>query len=51
MVCVQIEICFVIENVEVIVSVFGIDMLFIGFNDLVGFLGYVVFDYVMIFEV
>lgn len=51
MVCVQIETRLAIENVEAIASVPGIDMLFIGPNDLAGSLGYVAFDHASIPEV
>jgi 4-hydroxy-2-oxoheptanedioate aldolase len=51
MVCVQIETRLAIENVEAIASVPGIDMLFIGPNDLAGSLGYVAFDHATIPEV
>lgn len=45
MVCVQIESRKAIENVEEIAAVDGIDMLFIGPNDLCMSMGYVAFDH------
>lgn len=51
MVCVQIETRLAIENVEAIASVPGIDMLFIGPNDLAASLGHVAFDHASIPEV
>lgn len=51
MVCVQIESRTAVENVEAIASVEGIDMLFIGPNDLASSMGYVAFDHPSIPEV
>ena len=51
LVCVQIETRLAIENVEAIASVPGIDMLFIGPNDLAASMGYVPFDHASIPEV
>ncbi|KAK1657543.1 2-dehydro-3-deoxyglucarate aldolase [Colletotrichum godetiae] len=51
MVCVQIESRKAVENVEEIASVDGIDMLFIGPNDLASSMGYVAFDHASISEV
>ncbi|KAH8171127.1 hpcH/HpaI aldolase/citrate lyase family protein [Sarocladium implicatum] len=51
MVCVQIETRLAIENVDAIASVPGIDMLFIGPNDLAASMGYVPFDHASIPEV
>lgn len=45
MVCVQIESRLAVENVEAIAAVDGIDMLFIGPNDLASSMGYVAFDH------
>ncbi|EFW99925.1 2-dehydro-3-deoxyglucarate aldolase [Grosmannia clavigera kw1407] len=45
MICVQIESRREVENVEEIAAVNGIDMLFIGPNDLASSLGYVAFDH------
>lgn len=45
MVCVQIESRKAVENVEEIAAVDGIDMLFIGPNDLCMSMGYVAFDH------
>ncbi|KAH6691481.1 2-dehydro-3-deoxyglucarate aldolase [Plectosphaerella plurivora] len=45
MVCVQIESRMAVENVEEIAAVEGIDMLFIGPNDLASSMGYVAFDH------
>ena len=45
MVCVQIETRRAVENVEAIAAVDGIDMLFIGPNDLASSMGYVAFDH------
>lgn len=45
MVCVQIESRKAVENVEEIAAVDGIDMLFIGPNDLASSMGYVAFDH------
>lgn len=45
MICVQIESRKAIENVEEIAAVDGIDMLFIGPNDLCMSMGYVAFDH------
>ncbi|KAJ3543340.1 hypothetical protein NM208_g3628 [Fusarium decemcellulare] len=51
MICVQIESRKAVENVKEIASVEGIDMLFIGPNDLASSLGYVAFDHATIPEV
>ncbi|EOO01030.1 putative aldolase citrate lyase family protein [Phaeoacremonium minimum UCRPA7] len=51
MVCVQIESRKAVENVEEIAAVDGIDMLFIGPNDLASSMGYVAFDHGSIPEV
>ncbi|KAK1496621.1 hypothetical protein CTAM01_08259 [Colletotrichum tamarilloi] len=51
MVCVQIESRKAVENVEGIATVDGIDMLFIGPNDLASSMGYVAFDHALIPEV
>ncbi|KAK0373627.1 hypothetical protein CLIM01_08998 [Colletotrichum limetticola] len=51
MVCVQIESRKAVENVEEIANVGGIDMLFIGPNDLASSMGYVAFDHASIPEV
>ncbi|KEY64027.1 hypothetical protein S7711_07391 [Stachybotrys chartarum IBT 7711] len=51
MICVQIESRTAVENVEAIASVEGIDMLFIGPNDLASSMGYVAFDHASIPEV
>ncbi|KAK9794144.1 hypothetical protein SCARD494_05721 [Seiridium cardinale] len=51
MICVQIESRKAVENVEEIASVDGIDMLFIGPNDLASSMGYVAFDHASIPEV
>ena len=51
MVCVQIESRKAVENVEEIAAVDGIDMLFIGPNDLASSMGYVAFDHASIPEV
>lgn len=51
MVCVQIESRTAVENVEKIAAVDGIDMLFIGPNDLASSMGYVAFDHASIPEV
>jgi 4-hydroxy-2-oxoheptanedioate aldolase len=51
MVCVQIETRLAVENVEAIANVPGIDMLFIGPNDLASSLGYIAFDHASIPEV
>ncbi|KAK0385378.1 hypothetical protein NLU13_7854 [Sarocladium strictum] len=51
MVCVQIETRLAIENVEAIANVPGIDMLFIGPNDLAASMGYVASDHGSIPEV
>jgi 4-hydroxy-2-oxoheptanedioate aldolase len=45
MICVQIESRKAVENVEEIAAVDGIDMLFIGPNDLASSMGYVAFDH------
>lgn len=45
MICVQIESRRAVENVEEIAAVDGIDMLFIGPNDLASSMGYVAFDH------
>ncbi|TDZ99648.1 5-keto-4-deoxy-D-glucarate aldolase [Colletotrichum sidae] len=45
MVCVQIESQQAVDNVEEIAAVDGIDMLFIGPNDLASSMGYVAFDH------
>ncbi|KAI9148823.1 2-keto-3-deoxy-L-rhamnonate aldolase [Paramyrothecium foliicola] len=44
-ICVQIETRLALENVEEIAKVDGIDMLFIGPNDLASSMGYVAFDH------
>ncbi|KXH32906.1 hypothetical protein CSIM01_07533 [Colletotrichum simmondsii] len=51
MVCVQIESRKAVENVEEIAAVDGIDMLFVGPNDLASSMGYVAFDHASIPEV
>lgn len=51
MVCVQIESRKAVENVGEIAAVDGIDMLFIGPNDLASSMGYVAFDHASIPEV
>ncbi|KAL6248891.1 hypothetical protein RBB50_003954 [Rhinocladiella similis] len=51
MICVQIESRKAVENVEEITAVDGIDMLFIGPNDLASSMGYVAFDHASIQEV
>ncbi|KAF5558713.1 aldolase citrate lyase family [Fusarium phyllophilum] len=51
MIFVQIESRKGVENVEEIANVYGIDMLFIGPNDLASSLGYVAFDHATIPEV
>ncbi|KIL85275.1 hypothetical protein FAVG1_11706 [Fusarium avenaceum] len=51
MIFVQIESRKGVENVEEIATVDGIDMLFIGPNDLASSLGYVAFDHAMTLEV
>ncbi|OHW98902.1 aldolase citrate lyase family protein [Colletotrichum incanum] len=51
MVCVQIESRKAVENVEDIAAVDGIDMLFIGPNDLASSMGYVAFDHASIPDV
>lgn len=51
MVCVQIESRTAVENVEKIAAVDGIDMLFVGPNDLASSMGYVAFDHASIPEV
>jgi 4-hydroxy-2-oxoheptanedioate aldolase len=51
MVCVQIESRLAVENIEEIAAVDGIDMLFIGPNDLAASMGYVAFDHAFIPEV
>ncbi|KAI1871479.1 uncharacterized protein JN550_004473 [Neoarthrinium moseri] len=51
MICVQIESRKAVENVEEIANVDGIDMLFIGPNDLASSMGYVAFDHSSIPEV
>ncbi|KAH9889196.1 2-dehydro-3-deoxyglucarate aldolase [Xylariomycetidae sp. FL2044] len=51
MVCVQIESRTALENVEEIAAVDGVDMLFIGPNDLASSMGYVAFDHASIPEV
>lgn len=51
MICVQIESRTAVENVEAIAAVDGIDMLFIGPNDLASSMGYVAFDHASIPEV
>ncbi|CAH0055924.1 unnamed protein product [Clonostachys solani] len=51
MICVQIESRTAVENVEAIASVEGIDMLFVGPNDLASSMGYVAFDHASIPEV
>ena len=45
MICIQIESRLAVENVEEIAAVDGIDMLFIGPNDLASSMGYVAFDH------
>lgn len=45
LICVQIETRTAIQNVEAIASVPGIDMLFVGPNDLASSMGYVAFDH------
>lgn len=44
-VCVQIESRKAVENIESIAAVDGIDMLFIGPNDLAASMGYVAFEH------
>ncbi|GJC88313.1 2-keto-3-deoxy-L-rhamnonate aldolase [Colletotrichum liriopes] len=51
MICVQIESRKAVENVEEIAAVDGIDMLFIGPNDLASSMGYVAFDHASIPDV
>jgi 4-hydroxy-2-oxoheptanedioate aldolase len=51
MICVQIESRLAVENVEAIAAVEGIDMLFIGPNDLASSMGYVALDHASIPEV
>lgn len=51
MVCVQIESQKAVDNVEEIAAVDGIDMLFIGPNDLAASMGHVAFDHASIPEV
>lgn len=50
-VCVQIESRKALENIEAIANVDGIDMLFIGPNDLAASMGYVAFEHASIPEV
>ncbi|KAH7324530.1 Pyruvate/Phosphoenolpyruvate kinase-like domain-containing protein [Stachybotrys elegans] len=50
-ICVQIETRLALQNVEEIAGVEGIDMLFIGPNDLASSMGYVAFDHATISEV
>ncbi|ETN40838.1 uncharacterized protein HMPREF1541_05118 [Cyphellophora europaea CBS 101466] len=45
MVCVQIESRTAVENIEAIASVQGLDMLFVGPNDLASSMGFVAFDH------
>lgn len=45
LICVQIETRTAVENVEAIAAVDGIDMLFVGPNDLASSMGYVAFDH------
>lgn len=51
MICVQIESRKAVENVEAIAAVDGIDMLFIGPNDLASSMGHVAFDHASVPEV
>lgn len=51
MVCVQIESQKAVDNVEEIAAVEGVDMLFIGPNDLAASMGHVAFDHASITEV
>lgn len=51
LVCVQIETRTAVDNVEAIAGVDGIDMLFVGPNDLASSMGYVAFDHAGISEV
>lgn len=51
MVCVQIESKKAVDNVEEIAAVEGVDMLFIGPNDLAASMGHVAFDHASISEV
>lgn len=51
MVCVQIESQKAVDNVEEIAAVEGVDMLFIGPNDLAASMGHVAFDHASIPEV
>lgn len=51
MVCVQIESQKAVDNVEEIAAVEGVDMLFIGPNDLAASMGHVAFDHASISEV
>ncbi|KAI8170898.1 hypothetical protein K4K49_006426 [Colletotrichum sp. SAR 10_70] len=51
MVCVQIESQKAVDNVEEIAAVDGVDMLFIGPNDLAASMGHVAFDHASIPEV
>lgn len=50
-VCVQIESRKALENIEAIANVDGVDMLFIGPNDLAASMGYVAFEHASIPEV
>jgi len=51
MVCVQIESQKAVDNVEEIAAVDGVDMLFVGPNDLAASMGHVAFDHASITEV
>lgn len=51
MVCVQIESQKAVDNVEEIAAVDGVDMLFVGPNDLAASMGHVAFDHASIPEV
>ncbi|KAL1872320.1 hypothetical protein VTK73DRAFT_1551 [Phialemonium thermophilum] len=51
MICVQIETRTAVENIETIAAVDGIDMLFVGPNDLASSMGYVAFEHASIPEV
>ena len=51
LVCVQIETLTAVENVEAIAAVDGVDMLFVGPNDLASSMGHVAFDHAGVPEV
>lgn len=51
LVCVQIETRTAVENVEAIAAVDGVDMLFVGPNDLASSMGHVAFEHARVPEV